>query len=128
MISPVNIIVLDDLMATGAFTNKKLSSLTNNLIKNRHHSISFAILSQSVRSIPKNIRLNCNVFFVGKFASKKVVLEDLFEEVSNVLTEEQFEELYNHCVENNQYGSLIIDCSHKNKRFLNGLDGELLIK
>lgn len=90
--TPVNIIVLDDLMATGAFTNKRLSTLTNNLIKNRHNGISFAILAQSVRSIPKNIRLNCNVFFVGKFASKKVVLEDLYEEVSNVLTLEQFEE------------------------------------
>jgi len=127
MISPVNIIVLDDLMATGAFTNKKLSSLTNNLIKNRHNGISFAILAQSVRSIPKNIRLNCNVFFVGKFASKKVVLEDLYEEVSNVLTLEEFEELYDKATEQ-QYGSLIIDCSHKDKRFLCGLDTELIIK
>ena len=127
MISPVNIIVLDDLMATGAFTNKKLSSLTNNLIKNRHNGISFAILAQAVRSIPKNIRLNCNVFFVGKFASKKVVLEDLYEEVSNVLTLEEFEELYDKATEQ-QYGSLIIDCSHKEKRFLCGLDTELIIK
>ena len=53
MITPVNIIVLDALMATGAFTNKKLSSLTNNLIKNRHNGIVFAILAQSVKSIPK---------------------------------------------------------------------------
>ena len=127
LISPVNIIVLDDLMATGAFTNKKLSSLTNNLIKNRHNGISFAILAQSVRSIPKNIRLNCNVFFVGKFASKKVVLEDLYEEVSNILTLEEFEELYDKATEE-QYGSLIIDCSHKDKRFLRGLDTELIIK
>ena len=81
LLSPVNIIVLDDLMATGAFTNKKLSSLTNNLIKNRHNGISFAILAQSVRSIPKNIRLNCNVFFIGKFASKKVVLEYFYQEL-----------------------------------------------
>jgi len=127
LISPVNIIVLDDLMATGAFTNKKLSSLTNNLIKNRHHSISFAILAQSVKSVPKNIRLNCNIFFVGKFASKKVVLEDLYEEVSNVLTQEQFEELYDKATEE-QYGSLIIDNTHKEKRFLSGLDKELFIK
>ena len=127
LFSPVNIIVLDDLMATGAFTNKKLSSLTNNLIKNRHNGISFAILAQSVRSIPKNIRLNCNVFFVGKFASKKVVLEDLYEEVSNILTLEEFEELYDKATEE-QYGSLIIDCSHKDKRFLRGLDTELIIK
>ena len=125
--SPVNIIVLDDLMATGAFTNKKLSTLTNNLIKNRHNGISFAILAQSVRSIPKNIRLNCNVFFVGKFASKKVVLEDLYEEVSNVLTLEQFEELYDKATEE-QYGALIIDCSHKDKRFLSGLDKQLIFK
>lgn len=125
--TPVNIIVLDDLMATGAFTNKKLSTLTNNLIKNRHNGISFAILAQSVRSIPKNIRLNCNLFFIGKFASKKVVLEDLYEEVSNVLTLEQFEELYDKATEE-QYGSLIIDCSHKDKRFLNGLDKQLIIK
>ena len=114
-------------MATGAFTNKKLSSLTNNLIKNRHNGISFAILAQSVKSVPKNIRLNCNVFFIGKFASKKVVLEDLYEEVSNVLTQEQFEELYDKATEE-QYGSLIIDNTHKEKRFCSGLDTELIIK
>jgi hypothetical protein len=82
----------------------KLSSLTDNLIKNRHKGISFAILAQSVRSIPKNIRLNYNVLFVGKFASKKVVLEDLYEEVSNILTLEEFEELHDKATEE-QYGS-----------------------
>lgn len=123
--SPVNIIVLDDLLATGAFTNKKLSSLTNNLIKNRHNGISFAILAQSVKSIPKNIRLNCNLFFLGKFASKKVVLEDMYEEVSNILTQEQFEEIYDKATEE-QYGSLIIDNTNKTKRFLKGLDSLLV--
>ena len=127
LISPVNIIVLDDLMATGAFTNKRLSSLTNNLIKNRHNGISFAILAQSVKSIPKNIRLNCNVFFIGKFASKAVILEDLYEEVSNILTPQQFEELYDKATQE-QYGALIIDSSHKTKRFLSGLDKELIFK
>ena len=127
LISPVNIIVLDDLMATGAFTNKRLSSLTNNLIKNRHNGISFAILAQSVKSIPKNIRLNCNVFFIGKFASKSVILEDLYEEVSNILTPQQFEELYDKATQE-QYGALIIDSSHKTKRFLSGLDKELIFK
>jgi hypothetical protein len=71
--------------------------------------------------------LNCNVFFIGKFASKKVVLEDLYEEVSNVLTIEQFEELYDVATQE-QYGSLIIDCSHKDKRFMRGLDTQLIIK
>ena len=128
LVNPVNIIILDDLMGSAiAFSNKKASVLLNNLIKNRHNQISFAILAQSVKSVPKNIRANCNLFFIGKFASKKIVLEDMYMEVSNVLTPEQFEELYDYCVKDNQYGALIIDCTHKDKRFLSGLDGELII-
>ena len=126
-VSPVNMIILDDLLATGAFTNKKASVLTNNLIKNRHNGIVFAILAQSVKNIPKNIRLNCNLFFIGKFASKKVVLEDMYEEVSNVLTPEQFEEVYDKATEE-QYGALIVDCTTKEKRFYKNLDSELFIK
>ena len=73
LISPVYIFVLDDLMGSAiAFSNNKPSVLLDNLIKNRHHSISFAILAQSVKSVLKNIRANCNVFFIGEFASKKL--------------------------------------------------------
>jgi FkbM family methyltransferase len=43
------------------------------------------------------------------------------------LTLEEFEELYDKATEE-QYGSLIIDCSHKEKRFMRGLDTQLLIK
>ena len=129
LISPVNIIVLDDLMGSAvAFSNKKASVLLNNLIKNRHNGLSFAILAQSVKSVPKNIRANCNVFFIGKFASKNLILNDMYEEVSNILTPEQFEELYDYCVKDNQYGSLIIDSSHKEKRFMSGLDSLLSFK
>ena len=94
LISPVNIIILDGLMGSAvAFSNKKASVLLNNLIKNRHSGVSFAILAQSVKSVPKNVRANCNLFFIGKFASKKIVLQDMYEQASNVLTEEQFEEI-----------------------------------
>ena len=129
LISPVNIIVLDDLMGSAvAFSNKKASVLLNNLIKNRHSGISFAILAQSVKSVPKNVRANCNFFFVGKFASKRLITQDMYEQVSNFLIEKQFEELYEYCIKDNQHGSLIIDCSHKNKRFMNELEGELLMR
>ena len=97
------------------------------MIKNRHNGIVFAILAQSVKCIPKNIRLNCNLFVLGKFASKKVVLEDMYEEVSNVLTPEQFEEIYDKATEE-QYGALIVDCTTKEKRFYKNLDSELFLK
>jgi hypothetical protein len=124
---PVNIIVLDDLMASSnAFTNKRRSALTNAIIKNRHLKICFAILAQNLRSIPKPIRLNCSVFFIGKFANKKMILNDLHEEVSNILTEDEFQEVYDKATEE-RYGSLIIDCSGSNKKFYKGLDFELIL-
>ena len=90
----MNIIVFDDLKgSTIAFSTKKASVLYNNLIKYLHNSLSFAILTQSVKSVPKNIRANCNLV---NLLLKKIVLQDMYMEVSNVLTEEQFEELYNH--------------------------------
>ena len=123
----VTIILLDDLMASSnAFTNKRRSALTNAIIKNRHLRICFAILAQNLRSIPKPIRLNCSVFFIGKFANKKMILDDLHEEVSNILTEQEFQEVYDQATKE-RYGSLIIDCSGKEKRFFKGLDFELLL-
>jgi hypothetical protein len=125
LVSPVVIIVLDDMMGSAdAFSNKKASVLLNNLIKNRHNAISFAILVQSVKSVQKSVRANCNLFFIGKFASSKI-LDDFMEDVANVVNEEQFKELYDFCVKENQYGSLIIDTTRKDKRFLSGLDSML---
>lgn len=123
---PINMIILDDLMGSGAFNNRSQSKLTNAVIKNRHLGICFAMLVQSLKSVPKNIRLNCSVFFLGKFANKKMILEDLYEEVSNVLKIEEFDELYSHATEE-KYGSLIIDSTGSGKRFLKNWDVELVI-
>ena len=123
---PVNMIILDDLLNTNAFTTKKKSALTSALIKNRHLKICFCILVQNLRSVPKAVRLNCSVFFIGKFANKKIILDDIYEECSNILTEEEFEEVYNKATEE-RYGSLIIDCSGKEKKFYKGLDFQLLL-
>jgi hypothetical protein len=122
----VTLILLDDLLATGAFTTKSKSALTNALIKNRHLGICFAIMAQSLKSIQKNVRLNCNLFFLGKFATKKIILEDIYEEISNVCKPEEFEELYDHATDK-QYGALIVDLTHKNKRFLSNFDTELFL-
>ena len=123
----VVIILLDDLLGTGSFSTKQRSALTNNLIKNRHNGVCFAILAQSIKSVPKNIRLNCSLFFLGKFQSKKVILEDVYEEISNVCTIEQFEELYTYATDK-PYGALIIDTTHKGKRFLSNFDTELFME
>jgi len=50
----------------------------------------------------------------------------MYEEISNVLTIEDFEKLYDHATEK-QYGCLFLDLTN-GKRFLQNLDNELFIK
>ena len=119
----LNIIVLDDLLGSDAFSKKTKSVLTNAMIKNRHIGVVFMILVQSIRAVPKNIRLNCSVFQLATFKNKKMILEDIYEEVSNVINIDDFEELYDHATAK-PYGSLIIDTTN-GKRFLSNLDFEL---
>jgi len=122
----LNIIILDDLLGSDAFNKKTKSVLTNAMIKNRHVGICFAILVQSIRAVPKNIRLNCSVFQLASFKNKKVILEDIYEEVSNVIDIKQFEELYDHATAK-PFGSLIIDTTGSEKRFLSNLDSVLTV-
>jgi hypothetical protein len=122
----INLIILDDLLGSSAYTKQTKSVLTNALIKNRHMGICFALLVQSIKAVPKNIRLNCSVFQLAAFKNKKVILEDIYEEVSNVIGIDQFEELYDHATAK-PYGSLIIDTTN-GKRFLSNLDSELFFE
>jgi DNA-binding MarR family transcriptional regulator len=124
---PVNIIILDDCVGSSAFSRKSQNMLVNYLIKNRHSWVSYCILSQSVKAIPRTIRMNCNVFLLGKFASKKVVLEDMYEEISNVLTIEEFEKIYDYATDGEKYGMLVMDCSGDTKRFYKSYDSELFL-
>ena len=122
----VNIVILDDLLGSDAFTRKTKSTLVNAMIKNRHIGVCFALLVQSIRSVPKNIRLNCSVFQLATFKNKRMILEDIYEEISNVVGIDDFEELYDHATAK-PYGSLIIDTTN-GKRFLSNLDFELSLK
>jgi hypothetical protein len=124
---PITFIILDDLMGSDAFNRKHQSLLKYWLIKNRHIFTSFFILVQSMKSVPKDIRLNCNVFYVAKFSNKKVILNDLYEEVSSIMKPEEFENIYDYAINSNDYGALIIDNSGDKKRFYNNLEKEIFI-
>jgi hypothetical protein len=80
-----------------------------------------------MKSVPKDIRLNCNLFYLGKFSNKKAILNDLYEEVSSVLTESEFENLYDKAINSTEHGALMIDLTGSKKRFYNNLEKELII-
>ena len=124
---PITFLILDDIMGSSALNRKSENLLKYWLIKNRHIFTSFFILVQSIKSIPKDMRLNCNLFYLGKFSNKKSILNDLYEEVSSVMTDKQFEALYDKGVNDNQHGALIIDLTGSKKRFYNNLEKELII-
>jgi hypothetical protein len=124
---PITFLILDDIMGSSALNRKSENLLKYWLIKNRHIFTSFFILVQSMKAVPKDIRLNCNLIYLGKFSNKKAILEDLFVEVSSVLTENEFAGLYNKAIGSGDHGALIIDLTSNKKRFYNNLEKEYII-
>jgi hypothetical protein len=113
----VNHIILDDLVGSSAYKSTGRSALNNILLKSRHLSINFFIMSQNLKAIPKTIRTNTSVFVVFKFGSKKIVCQDLYEEASNLVSLEDFEDLYEFATED-PHDSLIIDfTANRDNRF-----------
>ena len=123
---PITFICLDDLMGSDAFNRKAQSKLLYYAIRNRHRWLSFFFLLQSMKACPKSIRMNCNLFFLSKCASKKYILNDLYEEVSNYLTEQEFSDMYDLCCQE-KYGALVMDFTKDEKKFYNNLDKELIL-
>ena len=69
-------------------------------------------------------RNNIDVYVLYKFANVKMVIEKIFEEVSSLLTEQQFEELYKHAT-SEPYNALVIDNhpkTERDKRFKKNFD------
>jgi hypothetical protein len=104
----VNHIICDDLLGSSAFKSTGKSALTNLVLRNRHLSCNIHIATQSLKSIPKSMRNNTSLFVLFKFANKRIVLEDLYDEVSGILKPDQFEALYDHATEN-PHDSLVLD-------------------
>ena len=63
--------------------------------------------AQQQKYIPPIIRSNLDIIQMFKTASTKV-LENLYEEVSNILTYDEFVQLFQYCTEQ-AFGSLIIN-------------------
>jgi len=117
----VTFLLLDDLVGSSALRNGK-SALNYLAIRNRHLQICVGILVQSMKAIPKLLRSNTNLFAIWKFANKKMVLEDIYEEVSSCMTPAEFEELYDFCTEG-EHNAMVIDFSQdKEKRFKKNFD------
>jgi hypothetical protein len=75
--------------------------------------------TQYPRAIPPVIRANIDLWVLFKFASKERLLEQIYNEISSLLSIEKFEELYDYATKDNKHDALIIDNHNRvNKDFM----------
>ncbi len=111
---PIVFIILDDLIGDNkVFKRQSLINIIT--IKHRHLGVNLVFTSQNPKSIPNIIRNNIDLYVLYKFANVKMVLEKLYEEVNNLLTETTFEELYKHAT-SKPHDALVIDTHPKTER------------
>ena len=113
----VNFLILDDLIGSTAYKSTGKSALTNLVLRNRHMGINILMMTHNLKSVPKSIRSNTSLIVIFKFASKRIIVDYLFEELSNCITLENFEKLLDFATIDD-HDSLVIDFSQpKSHRF-----------
>jgi hypothetical protein len=124
----VTFFILDDLIGSAAFKSTGKSALTNLVLKNRHLSINIMVATQNLKAVPKSIRTNTSLFVIFRYANKKIITEDLYDEVSNTLKLDEFEEMFDHATRDD-HDCIVIDFSQpKEHRFKKNFDTVLQIE
>lgn len=107
-------LVLDDCVGSSAFKAVGKSALVSVALRNRHIGINLYIASQNMKSVPKSLRSNTSLWCLFRFANKKIVLNDLYDEVSGFLTPEEFETVYDFAVKDD-HSPLVMDLTGTDK-------------
>ena len=120
--------VLDDVIGQqNSVINTKKNNLLNNLaIKSRHYQINLLFCFQQIKYLPPIVRNNLTIIQLFKTASKKL-LEQYYDEVSNLLTYDEFLQILEYTTDK-KYGNLIINNSQNAKyRFSDGWNKSIKI-
>ena len=83
-------------------------AISNLTIKHRHLGINLLYTSQNPKSIPNIIRNNIDLWILYRFANKNMILEKLYEEVSSLVVEKEFECLYDYATKE-PHNALVVD-------------------
>lgn len=111
--------VFDDLIGDAmAFKKNKGNILNKLVITHRHLQCNLLFTTQYIKAIPPVIRANTDIFILFKFASKKLVIDKIYPELSGLITEENFIELYDYATQDTN--SSLISINHAMDRNGNG--------
>lgn len=126
----VNYIILDDCLSSKDFSsNKRSSVLVRSVLNSRHLNCNIIIAGQHIRAINKQIRLNTDIWILYRFKNDKILLNDLYEEISAEVTPDEFLNLYHYATEED-HSALVYNGKAKRKedRFMKNLDKIIRLK
>jgi hypothetical protein len=108
-------IILDDCLANReAFSAKKANTLTKTILNSRHVGINLLLCSQNLKSIPKIVRNNVDVWILFKCKNEKVLMDDLYPEISSLYTPNEFLMYYNYATMDD-HDALVVDFKEPKK-------------
>lgn len=110
----VNHLIFDDLIASPAFKSTGKSALTNLVLRNRHLGCNILIAAQSLKSVPKPMRLNTSLFILYRFCNRKMVCDDIYSEISAIMTPDEFDRIYEFATRGD-HDALVIDMTGTSK-------------
>ena len=115
----IQFIIFDDLIGQAeAFKKNKGNILNKLVITHRHLQCNLLFTTQYLNAIPPIIRANTDIFVIFKFASKKIILDKIYPELSSLVKEDDFLQYYEHATKDPN--SALISINHAMNRGLNG--------
>ena len=127
---PVYFFILDDLIGDNRAFRPGNNAMSNLCIKHCYFGINLLYASQCSKGIPPMIRNNIDMYCLFKFANVNSVVEKIYPEVSGLLKENEFIEMYEKATED-PHNCLVIDnhpLTDREKRFKINFDKIIKIK
>ena len=126
----VYFIILDDCISDKkAFSSKKGSALTKAILNSRHIGINIVIASQNLKgSVPKIIRNNTDIWVLFKCKNQKVLIDDIYPELSSQYTVDEWLAYYNYATSLSDHDSLVYDGKEKNKEDRMKLNFDVILR
>ena len=124
----VNIILDDCLSSKEAFSNKKGSTLVKAVLNSRHLGVNVIIAAQNLKSITKAIRNNVDVWILFKCKNEKVLIDDLYPEISSLYTLEEFLNYYNYATSGSDHDALVFDAKEPDKKDRLKLNFDIILR
>ena len=126
----INWIIFDDLIGLGAFNKKSKSLISNLTIKHRHMKCNLIYTTQSFRAIPPIVRSNIDIYCIFKSNSYNEILNKVYEDISGIITIQDFIELYIHATDGKNDCLTIINntMDKKGAKFYKNWNVELIVK